>query len=180
MLDNALFFHVRKVLVDGLAARDVDAAVKQNYQPTIQGVEDGPCLYYTKLPMDRRYGWPEVSDRWNIDQTEFIHTERQEYETTLQITAMLKELATDGVGALTASDLGNVAAAILQSDVARAYLAEQGLSVLRITQVQSGKIVDGEGEFETVPNFDLTVKHEQVSVTTTPAALVKALAVKSV
>jgi hypothetical protein len=54
------------------------------------------------------------------------------------------------------------------------------LAVLRVTDVRSGKIVNGEDQFETVPSFDLVVLHEQVTVTTTPAALFKALAVKRV
>lgn len=180
MNDNALFIVLKSVLDAGLVARGIDdVTVKQSYQPTMQGVEAGPAIYFTKLPMDRRKGWPYRSDGWNDDMTAFITTERQEYETTIQFSAMKRE-DPESLDELTASDLGNQAASILQSEVAMAALADEGLSVLRVGEVRSGKITNGEDQFETVPSFDLVVLHEQVTVTTTPAALVKALAVKRV
>lgn len=166
-------------VVDVDVTETEDAEVLQSYQPSTQGVTATRAVYFTKLPMDRRYGWPEVTDEWNDDQTEFVHRQTQLYETTLQIAAMLKEDPDDTTG-LTASDLGNIAAAICQSAASLAYLAEHGLSVLRITDVRSGKITDGEGEFETLPTFDFVLLHEQVTVTTTPAALIKSFAVKHV
>lgn len=174
MLDNAIFAALVATLNAGLATQGVEAKVLQSYQPTTQGVEVGPALYFTKMGPDRRRGWPQRSDEWNLDHTEFTHTERQNYETTVKFAALVKEAANDTMG-LTASDLVNIAAAILQGDPAMVALAEAGLTVLRIGQIQNGKIVDGEGQFETVPTFDFVILHEQVTVTITPVALVKDL-----
>jgi hypothetical protein len=172
MLDNALYIALKAAIDAGLAAAQIDAVSEQKDQPTTQGDETGAAVYFTKLPMDKRYGWPEKSDVWNDDHTLFTHTERQRLESTVQISARKREDPAS-LDELTAGDIANAVAFFVQSDAGLALLAGSGLRVLRIGQVRGGHITNGEGQFETVPSFDLVLLHEQVTVTTTPAAVVK-------
>lgn len=170
MRDNPLFALLRAQILAGLARFDVTAQVKQNFQPTTQGVDSGPTLYFHKIG-DKRYGYPQTSEVYDADQSSFVKTTRQNYETTMQITASAPQTAADTTG-LTASDLASVGADVMQDDETRAALLAAGVSVLRIANIRGLPVVDGEGQFEDVPSFDFVLKHERVSVTITPAAIV--------
>lgn len=180
MLDNAQIKVFLPVVKAGFIARgQPDVGVKQNYQPDTQGMDVGAVLYFTKL-FDHRYGWTQkVDNTYNEGANTYTHTERQLLETTWQFMAEYRQAADDTDG-LTASDVANLGAAILQHDDGLAALAKSGLTVLRITQVRNLKVVNGEGQFEDLPSFDLVVLHEDVTVTTTPGALIKSLRVKSI
>lgn len=171
MLDNALIKIFRPLMLSGLAMLGVEAEVKQNYQPTTQGVDSGPTLYFTKL-FDMPVGWPQREEIWDADASDYSHRETQLIETTFQMTGVLRQTAEDTDG-LTAADLASIGRKILQHDTTLAALVEAGVSVLRIGQIRNVQIVNGEDENEAVPSFDFVLKHADVTVTTTPAAVVK-------
>ena len=158
---------------------DATVVFLQNDQPTVQGMTSVPTVYFTKLFDVRRHFMSKV-DKISDDGTQYVHTETQSMETHWQFMATARQdPAADGAG-LTASDYANMAAQGLQHDDVLGVLAAQSLSVLRITQVRSLKVQNGEGQFEDWPSFDLVVSHEAVTVTTTPIATVKDLRVESI
>lgn len=180
MLDNNQIKVFKPALDAGFAAiGHGEIVTKQNYQPTTQGVDDGPTLYFVKLPMDKRYGWPQRTYVLSDDGTHYVTTSRQFMESTWQFMGIFRQTAenTDG---LTASDVANLGAGVLQHEDTLAALAEHGLTVLRITQVRNMQVVNGEGEFEANPNFDFVLLHEQVTVTTTPVATARSFGIKNV
>ena len=140
---------------------------------------DVPTIYFT-ITGDANRGFQQKSDKLSDDGTEYVHTERQWKQTTWQFMATARQdPAADG-NELTASDYANSAAMGLQHDDVLGVLAAQSLTVLRIGQVRSLHVMNGEGQFEDWPSFDLVVCHEAVTVTTTPVAEVKNLHVVSI
>ena len=176
MNDLTLINAVRTVLLAGLAANGQSTVpVIQFDLPTLQGRPSGPAVLLQKLPGDKRYGWTKREDYPDPDvPTQMIHRETQWYESTLQIEALGPPAASDGAAlpSSTASDLVNLAAAILQSDRAIADLRVLGLAVLRVTTVRNPFMKNDRDQYEAVPSFDLVVTHEQVMLSTTPAATV--------
>lgn len=165
---------LRTVLLAELVAQGSSAAVQQMNQPTIQGRPSGPALLFSKVGPDVRYGWVKREDGPDEDDpTLMVHRETQFYESTYQIEAVGPP-AQPGVTPpiATPSDLVNLAAAVLQSDAALGALRLAGLAVLRVTQVRNPHMKNDRDQFEAVPSFDLVVTHEQIMLSTTPAAVV--------
>jgi hypothetical protein len=132
-------------------------------QPTQQGIPTGPSVYFYKIG-DRRYGFLERTDVWNGLTSEMIHTERQQYETTFQIsTLVIQSPATPNQ--YTASDLANDVASIMQSDNTRNILYNSSVGILRVTDVSNGYFVDDKDNFEASPNFDFVLTHYREYVT---------------
>lgn len=175
MNDLTLFAAVRTVLLAGLADNGQSAVPVVQFNPgTLQGRPSGPALLFQKIG-DRRYGWTKREDVPDPDvPTQMIHREVQDYESTLQFEALGPPPASDGAAlpTSTASDLVNLAAAILQGDKAIQALRVLGLAVLRVTDVRNPFMQNDRDQFEAVPSFDLVVTHEQIMLSTTPAAVV--------
>lgn len=173
MTDYARAVVLRTAMLAGLVANGSAAAVIQFDQPTAQGRPSGPAVLFQKLS-DRRYGWTKREDVPDEDDPDLmVHRETQYYESTYQFEAVGPS-AQPGVTLPTAtpSDLVNLAAGIAQSDAFIATLRAAGLAVLRVTQVRNPFMQNDRDQFEAVPSFDLVVTHEQIMVSTTPAAVV--------
>lgn len=170
MFDNPLISLVFSVFSAGFIAMGYTGptaiAFAQNFQPTAQGVNTQNTVYLNKLG-DHRYGYLERTNVWDQDAQTMIHTETQFYETMFQINALAIQDAAN-VNSLTASDIVNLAAAILQSDASRATLIAAGVNILRITDVRNPYFMDDKDRFEADPSFDFTLEHEQVIVSTAP------------
>lgn len=148
--------------------------VLQAWQPQAEGITTGPAVYLAKI-MDHRLGAPKrdtIPDPDNVK--EVIRRETQQYETTFQAMGIWDE------GTLTASDIANRAAAILQSDFGLDFLRAGGAGMLRITDVRNPKFVNGSDEYEASPNFDFVLTHKQVTLTKHPAAVVDGYRIHSV
>lgn len=181
MLDNELIKELIAVLKTGLTANGLgNVSVKQSSQPTNQGADSGPTIYLEKIG-DKRYGFLRRSDRWvfDADPPYFEHKEEQTYETSFQISALSIQ-DPQNVTQKTASDIVNIAAAVLQSDTARDTLQSKGIQMLRVQDVRNPYFVDDKGRFEAVPSFDFTLIHEQVIISTTPAVVIYEADVKRV
>lgn len=171
MLDNQLIALVISIIKTGLTGLDLGVVigVKQAYQPTQQGTPVENTVLLHKIG-DHRYGYPLRKDEW-IPDTDgsgvMTHTESQWYETTFQIDALAIQ-SPSNVTSLTASDIVNYVAAILQSDTALGALKAQGVGILRITEIRNVPFVDDRDRFEYHPSFDFTLTHEQVIISESP------------
>lgn len=149
-------------------------AVKQSYQPTQQGAPTGPVVTINKIPGDVRYGSPKKEDRWDPDanggQGAMIHTESQWYESTFQVNAIVTQDPTDDEP-LTSSDLLNIVAYTLQSDVTIARLRAAGIGLLRVRDIRNPVFTDDRDRNTHSPSFDFTLTHEQAIISTSPATL---------
>lgn len=140
--------------------------VKQTNQPTQQGVNTTPTLYFYKID-DHRYGTVRRSD--NFDEIEMIetHTEEQWYETKFRFQSLVLQKPSKPYG-YTASDLVNDTAAILQSSSTLKTLLENQVSILRIQDLTNPYFSDDRDQYEASPSFDVIFTHKQIRVITIP------------
>jgi hypothetical protein len=169
MLDNQLIALIISTIIAQEAAAGIPGTpIAQAFQPTQQGVNTVPTAYLYKVG-DRRYGFVGRTDVWNATTSQMIHTEIQQYETTLQFSALATQNPATPTQ-YTASDILNFIAYILQSSVTIAALEAQGVGVERITEVRNPYFLDDRQQFEASPSFDVIFTHKQIITTTTPIA----------
>lgn len=168
MLENELKKELKAVLDAGFTARGMtDVVVRQNNQPRQEGASSGKSVYFYKIGTDHRYGSPQRKDEWDLENLQMVHTEKQKYETTFQISTLYQATPTN-ITAITAGDLANIAAAILQSDATITAFRVKNVGVLRITEVRNQIFENDKDQFESSASFDVTLTHDVVDVTTTP------------
>lgn len=194
MLDNQLITLIIQILNTGFANLGVPAMtgvlVKQANQPTQQGANSAPTVYLTKIG-DRRIGSMKRSSVWvpatslNIttesgteittesgnpigtDAGSMVNTQLQQYETSFQLSVLATQDPSD-LTALTASDILNYAAFVMQADDCISALESNGIGILRINQVRNPYFSDDRQRFEAVPSFDFTLTHKQIIVKNAP------------
>jgi hypothetical protein len=159
MTDNQLIQLFLPIIQNGLIADGfVDVPVVQSNQPTQQGINSNPTVYFYKVG-DKRYGFLGRKSEWIID--EMLHTEFQHYETTFQIVALVRQ-DPNNTSLPTAADLVNEVAAIMQSDNARQLLNAANVGILRVTDVRNPYFTDDQDIFEASSSFDFTLVHAQI------------------
>lgn len=163
MTDNELWMILIGILEPAFAG---EAEVLQAYQPTQQGVTQGPALYLAKL-FDARVGHVQRSDQWDEAAKKMIHTERVVIETTFQVTGFAVQ-DPDDLTRPTASDLTRRAAALMQASTTLETLRGHGLGILRITQVRNPYILNDRERFEASPSFDFVLTRTETTTTETP------------
>jgi len=183
MDDRSLYTALIAVIRSGMdTAADV-LEIAQSNQLRAAGRPITRALLLDKVG-ERRYGHVKREDVPDPDDPLLmIHRETQIYETRIQMGALAKPPPVRGeipADEPSASDLLNRAAAVLQSDVTIAALRAAGIGVLRILEVRNPVFRNDQDQFEASPSFDFILTHDQVTVTTTPAAIVGELVVASV
>lgn len=159
MLDNDLIQLFRPIIIFGLSALGFpDVEVKQSFQPTQQGANTPPTIYFFKLS-DRRRGWPA---KFNTPAAPgfMTHTELQYYETTFEVMSTWSQ--DPSVISYTAADLVNYVAYILQSDSCISTLAQSNVGILKVFDVQNRLSLDDRDVHEAYPSFDVIFTHQQV------------------
>lgn len=183
MYDAAIFTAVIAVLRAGMGMDAATLDIAQMYQPRAAGRPTTRALLLHKVG-ERRYGQVKREDVPDPDNpAAMLHRETQSYETRLQVNGFAKPPPAEGAPdptEPTASDLLNRAAAVLQSDAAIVAFRAAGIGVLRITDVRNPHFRNDRDQFEASPSFDFILTHDQVTVTTTPAAIVGELRMASV
>ncbi len=149
MLDNQLIQLFLPLITAGLTAQGYSGvSVTQSFQPTQQGAFTGPAVYFFKIG-DHRYGFLGRTNVWDSVHGVEVHTETQNYETTFQVSAWVRQVP--GVSTYTASDLVNVVSGILQSDSTVFTLAANDVGIYRITDVRNPYFVDDRDQHEASP-----------------------------
>jgi len=182
MYDNELNILIKSVIDAGLVMRgftgNTAIPVKQSYQPTNQGADTEPTIYFHKLP-DHRYGYLKRKSVWDRDQQKMIHTEEQWYESTFQINALATQNPKN-VTQLTANDIVNIVASIIQGDAGRGAFQTAGVGILRISEIRNIPFVDDRERFEYEPSFDFTLTHAQVIISESPVITTEEFNIKRV
>jgi len=158
MYDNQLIQLFLPIVSEGLVSQGFTnvtiAAAAQNFQ---EGVNSGPTVFFKKIS-DKRWGWPEIKYWW--DDTAQLEKGKisQVMETTFRMQALYRQ-DPNNVDSITASDVLNLVAIILQSDSTVQQLALQGVGVLRIMDLPAPYFVDDLDRFESAPYFDFILTH---------------------
>ena len=144
-----------------------NVVVKQANQPTMQGINTNPTVYFFKVG-SKRYGFLGRNDAWNTVSSQMVHTESQYFESTWQMQALyLQDPSTPNQ--FTASDLIQEISDILQSDYARQTLNNAGVGILRITDIVNPYFTDDRDNFEAIPSFDITFTYQNFRTSIDPS-----------
>ncbi len=165
--DNTLIQLFLPIINTGLIADGfTNVSVKQSNQPTMQGINTNPTVYFYKTG-NKRYGYLGRYDRWNSMTSTMVHTEHQYYECTFNVAALVLQNPLD-ITIPTASDLVNEVACIMQSDNTRYILNQSDVGILRIQNIVNPYFFDDRDNFEASPSFEFTLLYENIRTSTTP------------
>lgn len=169
MKENELKVLMRATLLSGLASSGyASIKVKQSYQPTTQGREQVPTLYYWQLSGPTGFGRPWHVEEYNVLTGNVVVTEIQNILTTFQIMATAPVSPTD-TSAPTPGDLALAAMQVIRSSVFIAALQAQGAGLCDNTAIRTMQVQNDEDQFEDMPSFDFTVAHQSRIILTGPA-----------
>ncbi len=168
MNDRPLFTLIKATMDAGLTRVGLAVAVKQSFQTLQQGPNSTATVYLYKL-FDMRHGSPRRVYVPGVAY-EMARTETQQMATTFQATVMVPPGNPADANQLSASDVANTVAAIMQSDQGQAQLWAAGVGILRVTEVRNPPFVDDRKQFEFSPSFDFVLTHTRSLVSVAPAA----------
>ena len=167
MTDNQLIQLFLPIIQAGLIADGfTNVTVKQSNQPTMQGINTNPTVYFFKVS-NKRYGFLGRYDKWSALQSNMVHTEKQYFETTFQVAALVLQNPKD-TSLPTALDLVNDVASIMQSDKTRAILNASKVGILRVQDVLNPYFFDDRDNFEASPSFDFVLTYRNDRISSTP------------
>lgn len=167
MTDNQFIQLFLPIIQAGLIADGFpNVLVKQANQPTQQGVPSIPTVFFFKVS-NKRYGFLQRQDVWNSGLSKMVHTESQYYETTFQVSALVRQFPITP-NQYTASDLVNEVACIMQADTTLSKLNAQGIGILRVMNITNPYFTDDRDQFEASPSFDFTLTSQSTRISNTP------------
>ena len=176
---------IRSVLKRGMASMGLGSVtVKQQYQPRQVGIEEGPTLYFFKV-VSPRYGYPSRKDRYNSDSNTFAHQETIWRTPTYQVSGYsirtqmrFKDWGfapgknnfnrgnfSSTLPLLTASDIVERAADVLQTSSTRLALLERNVGIIRITDVRESYFTNERRRYEQNPSFDFQLSYRHTITT---------------
>lgn len=164
MLESQLQILLRNVLIAGLAARGVTAQVKSAAQPTQQGTPTAPTIFMVRFG-GKRYGSPTKTNYIDPVTQALMYSESEIFETTYQISALIRVDPSADPAAPNTLDLVKTAGDILQSRTAQDTLTANDVGVLRITDISTSFFDDDRDQFEENPTFKVTLRHSNVFAT---------------
>jgi len=154
--DNSIIKIFLPILNSALVADGfTNVVVQQSSQPTLQGINTKASIYFFKVG-SKRYGFLGRNDRWNADDEEMEHVEKQYYESTWQLMSLVLQNPSTA-NQYTASDLVDESASIMQSDKTRDILNNNGIGILRIQNISNPYFVDDRDNFEASPALEFTL-----------------------
>jgi hypothetical protein len=163
MTDNEVMAIIISTLRSGLTSYS-GLTVQQSYQPTDQGVPEGPALFVHGV-IDRPYGYIAARTTYNDGDGDFDFVESEGVLNTFQVSALMPD-DVGNVAALTAKDLCNSARGLLQLRSTVQALRSSGLGIARISQTRILHFTNDSGRSEEMPSFDFDVNYARVVSTT--------------
>lgn len=160
-----LLIQILRQALDGMGLNDVQ--ILQDFQPTQQGIPEARVVYIHKLT-PKRYGHPIETPVYNSNTGEFDVTEGFWRVVPWQISTRAQQDPEDLTG-LTAADLADTVADILQMSSTRQTLLTNNIGIERITEVRLLYEQNEKDRFEQTPSFDFTLSYKKTYVSTVPA-----------
>lgn len=172
MIDADVQRVIKAVLDTGLAAQSISAIVQQGYQPTTQGAPRDPVVIVQKIAA-RRYGWqgrkytliPGDPDTFTLDEPYFLRP-------TYQVTGLMNQDPLDPQS-LTAYDVLDLCAAILQSEAGLATFRAAGIGMDRVSDIRTPHLLDDSGRSIMDVNFDFVISYENTLSSVIPGATIE-------
>ena len=165
MTDNEVIEIFRPIVIQGLIDYGyLNVTVKQSNQPTQQGINLNPTVYFFKVS-NLRYGFLGRYSKW-VNPV-MRHTEIQYIESTFQISSLVLQNPKD-LSSPTASDLINAVGDILQSEKTCDILDKSGIGVLRIRNIPNPYFVDDKDQFEAIASIEFTLVYENSRISQDP------------
>lgn len=149
-----------------MAARGTPIPIRQDYQPTAQGLPSGLVLLVHYVT-ETRYGFTRRAEVWNPATQQFDRVQEQRIETILQLSVSGPQDPADTTGP-TLIDWAQRAAMALGSDDCIELLRAQGIGMTRIRDVRIVYAVDDLEQHEGSPSFDATFTHRDTVTDTLP------------
>lgn len=154
MNEIQLFTLIRSVLLQGFSAVGrADVRVKRNYASTKSSAPDAPAIIMHRIDT-QRVGWQ--SRNFRLTETAAIDTNVQNHAITFQFNALVPTALEDSES-LTANDLLDTAAMILQSRLMLETCQKAGIGIERISAIRSNYVQDENDNWEPEPSFDIIV-----------------------
>lgn len=157
MTDNELIRIFLPIIQAGLAAvpQYSNVVVKQSNQPTVQGANSVPTVYFYKVGDPKRYGFLMREEKDTL--TGKIRIETQAYETSFNVSAWVRQ---DPVNPdYTASDLVNYVSMIMGSQDTIEKMMVFNVGILRIMDIDNPYFKDDRDQYEAAPAFSFTLTH---------------------
>lgn len=165
MTDNQLIELFLPIIKTGLIADGLlNVLVQQNFQPTQQGVPTAPTVFFQKV-YTHRYGMPSQFPKWNGTVMQLHETQWYESRFQFSFLSIQNPLTTNK---LTASDLAQAVARILQAQSTWLLLRASQVGVLKIENITNPYQKDDRDQFEAMPSFDFIMTHYHTRITTIP------------
>lgn len=159
MTDLELIQMVTAEMDAAIAARGWSFLVLQKDQPTQQGQPTSGVVYFEVMP-DLHYGFAYSQLEYKSEVDKFDDREVQQIESTFQISASIPQNPED-LSIPTASDVLTQVKMWLTHRATQTKFRQQKVGVLRVRDIRKPFIVNGEVQFEMLPNFDVTFTHNR-------------------
>ena len=160
MNDNDVLMVLFPILRAGLINLGVSGvALKQSYQPRQNGVNIGPVLFLHKISAPR-YGFPGRKDTYNPSTQTFDHSESIWRTPTWQVDGLSTQDPSN-LNQLTASDIVEAAADVLQQSSTRNALLVEEIGIERILDIRQTYFLNDRERHEQRPSFDFTLTYRR-------------------
>jgi len=143
-----------------------DVTIHQAYQPIKQGPDTLRSVYLHKIT-SQRVGHQGKKHDFNSGNDNFDVIEKYWLAVTFQLMSLVSQDITDE-NSITAYDVTDLCAAILQTEATRKALLNDNISIERIGQILVSFSVDDKDEFDLDPTFDFVLLYEQILTSTVP------------
>lgn len=155
------------VLRTGLDSQSLnDVTIHQSYQPIKQGPDTARSIYIHKIT-SQRVGHQGRKCNFNLGNDNFDEVEKYWLAVTIQLMPLVTQDITNE-NSLTAYDVVDLCAAILQTRATRKALLDAGISIQKIGQMPVGFSIDDKDQFDLDPTFDFVLLYEQTLSSTVP------------
>lgn len=154
MNELQIFALMRTVLLQGFAATGrTDVRVKRSFASTKSSAPDAPAIIMHRIDT-QRVGWQ--SRNFRLTETSATDTNVQNHAITFQFNALVPVELEDSES-LTANDLLDTAAMLLQSRLMLEACQAAGIGIQRISAIRSNYVQDENDNWEPEPSFDIIV-----------------------
>lgn len=141
----------------GLSAYGFDwVRVATLNQPTKQGIEKDALYLYVK--QTKPHGWQSRRYNINEDKTDAGHVERQIYESTAQVTAIIDD---SGDVQYTSGDVAALSQRIMNSLTFQETMRSKGVGVQRVGTITLLPIVDESDNYAIEASYDINFTYTQ-------------------
>lgn len=167
MRDNQLIQIFLPIIQQGLIDAGITGVtVAQENQPTQQGINDNPTIYFQKIS-SKRCGFQGFRDVWNEENEEMEHTEIILMECMFKVSCLFKQNPSTP-DQLTASDLVQEVALILNSQKTIQTLQSYEIGIMRLMDITNMYFINDRDQYYAKPSFNFILRFVERRLSTVP------------